>query len=349
MSDPTPPGRRQPTIHDVAAIAGVAASTVSRALSDPGRVNARTRERIQQAAAQINYLPSARASGLRSGKTGTVALLVPDITNPFYFDIIKGTQLQLKAAGYSQLLVDTEESEAAEADALERLVKSVDGVVLVASRLSDERLAEVASAVPLVTINREVEGVGTVVLDTSSGIEQSVEHLVSLGHRAIGYVSGPDRSWSNLRRWAAVEAATARLGVSAVRIGPFPPLMTSGAAAADAAVNSGVTACIAFNDLIAIGMLQRLAARGVAVPEQVSIVGCDDIFGADFCSPALTTITAPKEGAGRAAISLLLTQLAGGRAGDARPTTVLSTHLTIRDSTGTAPVVGATGPTGAAS
>ena len=337
MSTPTSP--RQPTIHDVAALAGVAASTVSRALSDPGRVNAVTRERIERAAAEINYLPSSRASGLRSGKTGTVALLVPDITNPFYFDIVRGTQLQLKAAGYAQLLVDTEESEAAESDALDRLVKAVDGVVLVASRLSDERLAEVASAVPVVTINREVEGVGTVVLDTPAGVEQSVEHLVSLGHRSIAYVSGPDRSWSNGRRWAAIEAAATRLGVSAVRIGPFPPLMTSGAAAADAALNSGVTACIAFNDLIAIGMLQRLAARGVAVPAQLSVVGCDDIFGADFCSPALTTITAPKEGAGRAAISLLLAQLGGTRGAGARPTTLLSTHLTIRDSTGPAPGV----------
>lgn len=337
MSESPLPTRRQPTIHDVAAIAGVAASTVSRALSDPDRVSTHTRERIEKAAAQINYLPSARASGLRSGKTGAVALLVPDITNPFYFDVIKGTQLQLKAAGYSQLLVDTEESEEVEADALERLVKSVDGVVLVASRLTDERLTEIAAAVPLVTINRDVEGVSAVVLDTSSGVEQSVEHLVSLGHRSIGYVSGPARSWSNRRRWAAVEAATTRLGVSGVRIGAFPPKMTSGAAAADAAVNSGITACIAFNDLIAIGMLQRLAARGVAVPAQLSVVGCDDIFGSDFCSPALTTITAPKEGAGRAAISLLLTQLAGGRAGEARPTTVLSTHLTIRASTGVAP------------
>ncbi|NUS36143.1 MAG: LacI family DNA-binding transcriptional regulator, partial [Pseudarthrobacter sp.] len=101
---------RPPTIRDVAELAGVATSTVSRALARPDRVNPRTRARIEEAAAELNYVPSSQARGLSSGRTNAVAVLVPDITNPFYFDIIRGTQHQLKAAGVTQLLVDTEES-----------------------------------------------------------------------------------------------------------------------------------------------------------------------------------------------------------------------------------------------
>jgi LacI family transcriptional regulator len=117
------------------------------------------------------------------------------------------------------------------------------------------------------------------------------------------------------------------------KLGPFAPVRESGSAAADALVNSGATAAIAFNDLLAIGMLERLAERRVRVPEQLSIVGCDDIFGADFCSPPLTTIATPIEQAGRVAVTLLLGALES-RAGGGRESVVLPTHLTVRSSTG---------------
>ena len=136
-----------------------------------------------------------------------------------------------------------------------------------------------------------------------------------------------------------------RLGVRVARIGPHAPFVDSGAAAADAAVNAGATACIAFNDLIAIGMLTRLRERGVRVPEDMSVVGCDDIFGADFCNPPLTTMTSPIERAGRVAIRMLLGRLgaAPSASGDDLPdghaagAVALPTHLTVRESTGPAP------------
>ncbi|HWU45538.1 MAG TPA: LacI family DNA-binding transcriptional regulator [Humibacter sp.] len=333
----SPAAGRSATIHDVAARAGVAASTVSRALSNPGRVNFRTRERVEQAAAELNYIPSSQARALTSGRTVAVALLVPDITNPFYFDIIRGTQMQLKAAGYTQLLVDTEESAEVEAEAIEKLRKSADGVILTASRLTDDELSRAAATFPLVAINRGVRDVPSVVIDTPSGIGQALDHLVSLGHRRVAYISGPAGSWSNARRWQALQRHASDLGLDVVKIGNFPPKMTSGAAAADAAVNQAVTACVAFNDLIAIGMLQRLAERGIQVPDQMSIVGCDDIFGAEFCNPPLTTLTAPIEQAGRVAITMLLGRLnpTGGTA--PRQLSTLPTHLTVRASTGPAP------------
>lgn len=326
---------RPATIADVALRAGVATSTVSRALSNPQRVNSVTRERVEKTAADLGYMPSSHARALVSGKTGTVALLVPDITNPFYFGIIRGTQTQLKAAGYSQLLVDTEESPQVEEDSLAGLRRSVDGVVLTASRLSDACIAAAGASIPLVTINRTVDGVPSVVIDTPDGATQALQHLASLGHRRVGYIGGPATSWSNGRRWSAVEHAAPPLAVTMHHIGPFAPQATSGAVAADAAVNAGVTACIVFNDLIAIGMLQRLADRGIDVPAGMSVVGCDDIFGADFCNPALTTITAPVEQAGRVATSMLLGQLrAIASMRPSAPHTLLPTHLTIRASSG---------------
>ena len=188
---------RPATIHDIAALCGVAASTVSRALSTPDRVNIRTRQRIEAAAAELHYIPNSQAKALSSGRTGAVGVLVPDITNPFYFDLIRGTQLQLKAAGYTQLLVDTEESDEVEASTLEQLRKSADGIIVAASRLSDEALLAAAAKMPMVTINRDVPGVPAVIIDTPSATSQALDHLISLGHTRIAYVAGPPTSQSS--------------------------------------------------------------------------------------------------------------------------------------------------------
>ncbi|AIY01132.1 Transcriptional regulator, LacI family [Arthrobacter sp. PAMC 25486] len=336
--------RRPATIRDVAALSGVTASTVSRALSTPGRVNFRTRARIEAAAARLNYVPNAQAKALSSGRTRAVALLVADITNPFYFDIIRGTQHQLKAAGYTQLLVDTEESDEVEINTLEQMRQTADGVILTASRLPDELIANASSKMPLVTINRDVPGVPSVILDTPAATNQALDHLISLGHSRIAYLSGPETSSSNARRWAALSAAASEQSVDVVQLGPFAPRTHSGAAAADALVYSGATAGIAFNDLIAIGMLTRLRERGLRVPQDISIVGCDDIFGADFCSPPLTTVTAPVEQAGRVAVTMLLSQLDPERGALPRSHSLLPTYLTIRGSTGSRPPASADKP-----
>jgi LacI family repressor for deo operon, udp, cdd, tsx, nupC, and nupG len=328
---------KMPTIRDVAELAGVATSTVSRALSNPDRVNRYTRERIEEAAAQLNYVPSSQARGLSSGRTNAVAVLVPDITNPFYFDIIRGTQHQLKAAGFTQLLVDTEESSEMELEALHKMSRSADGFILAASRLTDLQLAEVSRTQPLVTINRASTSAPAVVIDTPSAIIQALEHLASLGHHRVCYVSGPPTSWSNQMRWKVFEDDSSHRGMETHRIGPFAPKTTSGAAAADAAVRTGATACIVFNDLLAIGMLQRLRERGIRVPEDISIVGSDDIFGADFCNPPLTTIASPIEQAGRVAVTMLLSQINPIPGRSSRTLAVMPTHLTIRASTGPAP------------
>ncbi|GCE76232.1 LacI family DNA-binding transcriptional regulator [Cellulomonas biazotea] len=337
----------RPTLRDVADAAGVAVSTASRALTRPGRITEDTAARVRAAADALGYTASPSGRALSSGRTGTVALVVPDVTNPFFFGIVRGVQNRLRADGYMHVLVDTEESVPAEERALRMLRASADGVVLAAPRVEDADLARWAREQPIVTINRPVDGDG-VVLDTPGGAVQALEHLASLGHRRVAYASGPRTSWSDRHRRVALRPAARRLGVDLVVLGPYAPQREAGAAAADAACGADVTAVLAFNDLLAFGVLDRLTARGVDVPGAMSVVGCDDVFGADLVRPGLTTVAAPLERAGHRAADLLLSRLdrSGSRAGDSRgargplPPSVdlLPTHLVVRGTTGPAPV-----------
>lgn len=320
----------------MAALSGVAASTVSRALSHPERVHWATRRKIEQAANALGYLPTALRRPQASVALG-VALVVPDVTNPYYFGYIRSTQRQLKAAGYTLVLIDTEEDPELEAQALQAQRQGVLGYILAATRLRTAELVAVAQRVPLVTINRDVPGLPTVIIDTATGVRQAAEHLYSLGHRNIAYIAGPSTSWSDARRWEALQDVSRTLGCTVRRLGPYPPHRHAGAAAADSLLNAAATACIAFNDLIAIGMLMRLAERRVSVPGQISVVGCDDIFGADFCSPPLTTLTSPIDQAGRVATDLLLGRLQPVAGGSPRTRVTLQAHLTVRGSTGPPP------------
>jgi LacI family transcriptional regulator len=325
--------RHSITIDDVAREARVAKSTVSRALNNPGRLAPRTQDHVREVARRMGYRPNAAARALGTKRTETIALAVPSLTSPFVYGIIRGAEHEASAAGKHLLLVDVEEDSEREADQIRRLVGSVDGVVLEASRLRSGRIRQLGSAVPMVVINRSIGGLPSVLVDPTSGPASAVEHLVSLGHRHVVYVSGPRTSWINRRRWSSISAAAARHKITATLIGPFAAALESGQAAADTVIAQGATAVIAFNDLIAIGMVRRFAKRRVAVPGEVSVVGFDDIFGADFCSPPLTTLAAPLDDLGRIAVRILL----GARPSDSARRIVLPAPLVVRGSTGPAP------------
>ena len=323
-----------PTIYDVATAAGVATSTVSRAFSMPNRVSDGTRERILAVAAELGYRPNPHARALLSGRHHTVAMVVSDITNPHYFELIRGAEMRAKASEYTLVLVNAEESPRIEYDQIQRLVSSVDGFVLAASRLPDENLQQIAAQRPLVLMNRELAGLPSVVLDHVQGCHQIVEHLASLGHRDLVYLAGPRNSWMAKTRWAALRAAATKLGLDARRIGPFTPKVSQGGPAADGALNAGSTAIVAHNDLLAIGVVQRLAQRGVSVPDDVSVVGFDNIFAADLCSPSLTTLGGAHADVGRAAVELLLEATGPVRRHSDAVQVVLPTELVLRESTG---------------
>jgi DNA-binding LacI/PurR family transcriptional regulator len=323
--------RRPVTLRDVAREAGVAVSTVSRALSSPDRVSAQTRERVQAVAGRLGYRPNRLAQALHTGRTRMLAVLVPDITNPHNFGLVRGAEAQARAGGSTLIIADTQGGPELETAHLDRLASAVDGFVLAASRLTDAELQALAARSPLVLFNRRVEGLASLVTDSADGSRQIVEHLAALGHRSLAYLAGPSGAWSDTQRWRALSRHADAAGIRIVRCGPFPPTLDGGPAAADVGLATGATALVAFNDLLAIGVLRRLAERGVAVPRQVSVVGYDDIFGADFCSPTLTTMAGPVDEAGRMLVDLLQE----GR--DPAPEITLPTHLRIRGSTGQAP------------
>jgi LacI family transcriptional regulator len=323
---------RRPTITDVAAQAGVATSTVSRALSRPERVNVHTREHVLSVAEELGYLPNPAAQALESGRTRTIALLVPDITNPYFAGVIKGAERAAAAAGLTLVLGDTEENPAREEELVARLGRAVDGFVLSASRLPDDKLHQAADLNPIALVNRATPGVACVVSDFDNGTEQIVDHLASYGHRSFVFAGGPAESWSGARRWAGLRRAAEQRGLSAHRSGPYLPTLAGGPAAADAVLASGATAVVCHNDMLAIGVLRRLAHRGVVVPDDLSVVGFDDIFGASFCNPPLTTLSERTEDTGARAVEAVVRQIP--RRSVDPPTLVLPTHLTVRGSTG---------------
>jgi DNA-binding LacI/PurR family transcriptional regulator len=326
-----------PTIYDVATAAGVATSTVSRAFSSTTRVSRRTREHVLAVAAELGYRPNPHARALLSGRQQTIGMVVSDITNPHYFELIRGAELRAKASEYTLLLVNAEESPRIELEQIQRLLKSVDGFVLAASRLPDENLRQVAAQRPTVLMSRQLAGVSSVVLDHEHGCRQIVTHLASLGHEQLVYLAGPRNSWMAATRWNALSAAAEQLDVRIERIGPFTPKVSHGGAAADGLLSTGATAAIAHNDLLAIGVMQRLRQRGLQVPDDISVVGFDNIFAADLCSPGLTSLGGAHADVGRAAVELLLAAVGPVRQHEDATQLALPTELLLRSSTGPRP------------
>ncbi len=295
-----------PTIYDVAKLAGVNPSTVSRALNTPGRINARTEARVHAAAQELRYRSNPMAKALPTGRTSTIALILSDITNPMIAGIVRGAQEVAAERGYTIVLAESQESGEIERTAADRIVRSVDGIVLAASRLDDAQIVEFADEKPLVLINRELEGVESLIGDVEPGIDEAVAHLHLLGHQRIVYLSGPDESWMSRHRAEVIREIGARRGVGIEVVGPNLPTLESGGAALPRLLASGATAVMAYNDIMAIGLLRAAGAYGLAVPDELSIIGFDDVFGADFTAPPLTTVRMPLLSLGALAVRRLL-------------------------------------------
>nr|BFE57630.1 LacI family DNA-binding transcriptional regulator [Dactylosporangium thailandense] len=324
------------TIRDVARLAGVSQSSVSRALAAPERVRPETRERVERAVARLGYHPSRIARGLSTGRTGTIGFVVPDIANPFFPGIVKAAQRRSREFGLSVLLADSDEDPATEMDLIRTLTKQVDGFVLCAPRAGDDDLRAVCDDIPVVLLNRRVGQLPSIIFDNADGIRQALAHLAALGHRRVAYVAGPRTSWVNRERLRAVRSVAAAMRLEVVEAGNVSPDFEGGVAGADLVLAASVTAVIAYNDMIGLGLISRFGARGVRVPDDVSIIGFDDIPASALVSPALSTVSQPKDRCGRAGIDLLTDLLnERGRAGGAR--TPLPTRLIVRASTGPVP------------
>ncbi len=319
------------TIQDVAREAGVSVSTVSRAFTVPEMVREETRLHVLATAEHLGYRPNRAARGLITGRTGNLGVIVPDLSNPFFPTVLKGIQSRAREADYAVFLADCDENAAEEMGLVQAMAKQVDGVILCSSRMSADQLDRVVGT-PLVFINRQAGDQPAVLMDAAGGMRQAIDHLAALGHRRVAYLTGPRASWSNRERRRGLRRST-RYGMEVVELGPFAPRFEGGPHAADLAIAENVTAIIAYNDLMALGVLARLADRGISVPGRVSVVGFDDIPMAGMATPSLTTVAMQNERAGRASVDLLVNLLTvtGADTGELRRE--LECQLIVRAST----------------
>jgi LacI family transcriptional regulator len=320
-----------PTISVIAEQLGISRSTVSRAFTKPHLLRPETVERVLAAAEDLSYVPNHVARALSTGHSGVIALIVPDIANPFFPPLIRAAQAGADQQDFCVLLGDSAENPDQETRLINRFTPQVDGLVLASSRLPDEALISHAKRKPLVLINRDIPRVPRVLVDSSTGMMQAVAHLAELGHQSIAYVGGPVGSWSDHQRRQAISAARAAHGLAVTMLNARPATYSGGAQAVDGLLASGATAVIAFDDVVAHGILAGLAEHGVRVPADFSVIGCDDVLAATTYPP-LTTVSLHCADAGDIAVSVLLQLLGGRELGDVRY--ALESSLVVRGTTG---------------
>lgn len=339
MTDSAGPGRGRPTIYDVARLAGVSTATVSRALNGTGQIAPPTRAAIESAVEQLGYQANTIARSLVTKSTQTIALLLPDIENPFYAALVGGVQACALGKGYTMLLCTTEGEAEREEQYLSLLrAKQVDGALVDGLRLPPERIAEfVEEGFPIVCLDRDIDSssIPLVQVDNRLGGRLATEHLLALGHTRIGHVTGARELRISEERLGGYRDALSAAGVEAeaslVAEGRFTEETGHEGALALLERHADLTAVFAANDLSALGVLGALAARGRRVPEDVSVVGFDDLRLSAFTSPPLTTVRQPAAEIARLATELLIDLTLGKPAGKARH--LLDPTLIVRAST----------------
>ena len=277
------------TLADVAALAGVSKSTASRALSRADLVAPETVARVRSAAQQLGFIPNRAASHLARGRAGIVALVVPTLDNAFFTPIIAGAQARARASDLQLTVAVHRLDDADDLVEFERLARQVDGCILVAPRGPDDILRAVAASGPTVLVDREIEGMTSIVADTASAFADLAARLADAGHRRIAYLGGPDGSWQDGQRTAAITAAVGDR-VELTTLGPFPATFAAGVAIADAVIDSGATAVVPYATSIGLGLVFALRARGVASPGEIVVsaerlvaeaIGADDVPAID--------------------------------------------------------------------
>jgi LacI family transcriptional regulator len=326
----TGPQKGMPTISQVAKAAGVSRATVSRTFTRPELLSAETIKRVRDAAEKLGYVTNPVARALSTGRAGNIALIVPDIANPFFPPLIRAAQVHADPVGYAVFLGDSDEQPEREGVLLTKMAAQVEGFILASPRLGEEMVRAHAARRPLVLINRDIEGLPRVLMDVSSGITAAIEHLAGLNHRRIAYVSGPPASWANQQRQQSAIKTAERLGIHLTAIPAHYPNYEAGQKAAAKLAGLPVTAVVAFDDLVAQGIMAGLADLGWRIPQDMSIVGFDDVL-ASTTYPPLTTVAAHSADAGRQAVKLLAELLSEGKVQEER--IVIPTELIIRATT----------------
>ena len=305
------------TLKDVASAAGVHAATVSRALNPKTRklVNDETARRVLRAAESLGYTANPIARSLKTAKSRTVGLVIPDLTNPLFPPIVRGLEDVLEPAGYSGLIANTDNDPEREKSHIDSLrSRHVEGLIVATARMEHPLLAQLhEQGLKMVLVNRRTEGLDlpSITPDDAAGVELAVRHLAGLGHHRILHIGGPHTTSTGVSRSRAFRAAVRELGLA-----EDPALLVSceywteeeGADALRRVLDSGTsfTAIVAGNDLLALGCYDVFAERGIACPDDVSVVGFNDMPFLDKLQPPLTSVVVPHHQIGVEAARMLL-------------------------------------------
>lgn len=327
---------KRANIQEVAKMAGVSPSTVSRALNGFPGISEKTRQKVIEIAKKLNYKPNYRGQILTTKSTKNIGLLITDITNPFFPELVRGAEETASESGYTILLGNTSESIDKETSYLEFFSRGpVDGVIISASRISNEHIISLAEeGLPIVVINRILEHpkISYVSTDMEKGGYLATKHLIELGHTKIAFINGPSHSEAAERRLSGYKKALAesKIRYNSKLVSFNVPVAESGYKEATRLLNTEdpPTAIFTYNDLMAFGVIRAVKDLGVRIPDDLSIVGYDDIFFSSFTDPPLTTIRQPKEKLGKKAVELLLKLMKGERQG-----ILVEPELIIRNTT----------------
>ncbi|WP_129730521.1 LacI family DNA-binding transcriptional regulator [Ectobacillus funiculus] len=324
---------------DVAKRANVSTATVSRVLRKPDKVSKDTREKVLAAIKELNYQPNMVARQFRTKETKTVLVVIPDVTSPFFSEVLRGIEHIALESGYRVILGDTENNINREHEYIELLLQQqADGMILLTARMDRARLEEIANQFPVVLACEYIDelDVPTVSIDNISAARKATEHFIQLGHTRIAHIAGPMNVILSRDRLKGYEQALISHQL------PIDPLYIK---EGDFSLESGYnqmlhllelevppTAVFVFNDLMAIGAIKAVKDKGLRVPEDIAVVGFDNIKMTSVFEPNITTIDQPKYEIGKKAMDLLLNLMNGETL--ERKKFVLKDELIIRESSG---------------
>jgi LacI family transcriptional regulator len=296
------------TIRDVAARAGVSVATVSRVFNRKGPIREETVQRVMDVAAELQYVPHAGARSLSTRSTRTIGVVLPDLHGEFFSEVIRGIDLAARQSGYHLLLSGSH----ADRDEMRAVIQAVrglvDGLIVMSPDLEPSALvAELPPGLPAVLLNAKVDGRPSITIDNAAGARDVVRHLALLGHKHIVFISGPAHNADAEQRRRGFRGGAKLQGVTASEVaGNFTEDSGFEAAKAILAMKPRPTAVFAANDSMAIGALSGFRDAGVRVPDDMALVGFDDIPIARFLDPPLTTVKVPIAELGRRGLQLLL-------------------------------------------
>jgi DNA-binding LacI/PurR family transcriptional regulator len=330
----------RPTMEDVAERAGVSRALVSLVMNDSPKVSDEKRLAVLRAARDLGYRPNLMARNLAQQRTRTLGVLVNDLHNPFFAEVIDGIETTAEERDYRVLVLNGRRNPERELTAIETLLQfQVEALILVGPNCDDDELEAISVTVPTVVVasHRYFPGVDAVVTDERRGGELAVEHLAGLGHRRIVHIDG-NRNHSAAARRKGYESAMRSAGLAEridVRVGGDDETDAFRAVEEILSERPRPTAVFAFNDLLAAGVLDRLDDAGLAPPDDISLVGYDNTFIAGLHHLSLTTVNQPRLAMGRLAVETILERIEDGREETVRHT--LEPELVVRGTTGPPP------------